>query len=339
MRDADLLALLEDNSPSGSWESMHDPWASDETQVKVAVLDPCVHLRPRSPAGVKAPQHVQLEDREEVRSTGKSRAEPKTSVPDVSRAPTPGGRPGPRSLDFPGHVKDRFAPVPRPHCEDLRTGAFPAARPGGGGTSCSVEANVIRRCRVGSTGLCGFEQWWAGRLYEARAEKAVWSVGLTSVSLYEPDTRPSFSITGCHVSACCPCSPGPRARFTAGKLRLGVRPSAELAPLWGPSAATPSPGPALCTGSHDGGGVDGPCTVLRQCRSSDKCLVSAGKVKVMLPSAGVRHSQIQPAPGPAGAHPALPPTSSTLPSYPGARCHAFGQNCPSSSGRSGPFPA
>lgn len=35
--------------------------------------------------------------------------------------------------------------------------------------------------------------------------------------------------------------------------------------------------------------------------------------------AGVRHSQIQPARGPAGAHPALPPTSSTLPSSPGAR--------------------
>lgn len=68
------------------------------------------------------------EDREEVRSTGKSRAEPKTSVPDVSRAPTPGGRPGPRSLDFPGHVKDRFAPVPRPHCEDAGLRRYSASR-------------------------------------------------------------------------------------------------------------------------------------------------------------------------------------------------------------------
>lgn len=68
------------------------------------------------------------EDREEVRSTGKSRAEPKTSVPDVSRAPTPGGRPGPRSLDFPGHVRDRFAPVPRPHCEDAGLRRYSASR-------------------------------------------------------------------------------------------------------------------------------------------------------------------------------------------------------------------
>lgn len=84
-------------------------------------------------------------------------------------------------------------------------------------------------------------------------------------------SHPSLILrNGCHVSArwraaryprSSDATPGPRAHFTLGKLGLGVRQSAEVTPLWAArgwqSAAAP-PGPALCTGSDDGGGVDGP---------------------------------------------------------------------------------